>query len=386
MDIKHFTEMLRDKHFYDLNKMKYKYNEDIGEFLENLKELYYKEIPLHGFYGEKLVFTENHSAISQKTVRLLFKEQTEKYAVKSVEEEIISTCAIENIDVSRESVRNILKGFAPSDEQENRILGLKKGFEFISDRKNTINEENLYKLYIMCAGDFLVGDDRLEDGHYYRHDTVYIVSDRVEHQGLDYNKIPEYMKALIKFINEDDKINDLIKACIIHFYIAYIHPYFDGNGRIARLMHLWFLIQKGYQSALFIPFSSEIEKSRKAYYDAFTLIEENRKISRNTDVTPLISYFIDNVYNKICDKGVDIDTLSLYRDVLKEGKVTQKEKKLWEFVLSHYGTEEFSTKMLERDFSDAAYATIRDFVRKFEAFGLLNSIKYGSRVKYKIPE
>ena len=286
--------------------------------------------------------------------------------------------------MSRESVRNILKGFAPANEQENRILGLKKGFEFISDVKNRINEENLYKLYMMCVGDFLPEEDRLQTGYLYRHDSVFIVSDRVEHQGLDYRKISVYMEALMDFINEDDSIGDLEKACIIHFYIAYIHPYFDGNGRIARLLHLWFLIQKGYQSALFVPFSSEIEKSRKAYYNAFTLIEENRKISGKTDVTPIISYFTENVYNKFSEISGIADTLEAYRYMLKDGRVTEKEKKLWTFVLSYYGTEEFSTKMLERDFADAAYATIRDFVLKFEASDLLVAVKYGNRVKYRV--
>lgn len=105
----------------------------------------------------------------------------------------------------------------------------------------------------------------------------------------------------------------LIKAAIIHFYIAFVHPYFDGNGRMARLVHLWFLIQKGYQSALFIPFSSQIEKSRKAYYDAFTAVEENKNYSGKIDVTPFILYFINNVYNKM-DKGTTtLETLTAYR-------------------------------------------------------------------------
>ena len=92
------------------------------------------------------------------------------------------------------------------------------------------------------------------------------------------------MKALVEFANAKDDINDLIKAAIIHFYIAFVHPYFDGNRRMARLVHLWFLIQKGYQSALFIPFSSQIEKSRKAYYDAYATVEENKKYSGRMDV------------------------------------------------------------------------------------------------------
>ena len=53
-------------------------------------------------------------------------------------------------------------------------------------------------------------------------------------------------------------------------------------------------------------------------------------------------------------------------------------------MISHYGTDEFSTKQLEKDFGNAAYATIRAFVLKFEDMGLLVSKKYGARVKYAV--
>ena len=52
------------------------------------------------------------------------------------------------------------------------------------------------------------------------------------------------MGELVRFIHEDSDSNDLLKAALIHFYIAYLHPYFDGNGRMARLMHLWYLVQQ----------------------------------------------------------------------------------------------------------------------------------------------
>ena len=383
MDIEVFAKMLKDKNFCDCKKMKYKYGDDYGAFLQALNELYYKELPLSDFDGNKLKFMENHSAVNQNTVKFLLKSQDNCYGIKAAEEEIIATSAIESIDFSRDSVRKILKGMAPDGEQENRILGIKRGFEFIADTANEISEKNLYRLYMMTVGNFLGDDDKLTGGNYYRHDSVFIVSDRVEHSGLDHKKIPEYMKSLIDFANTDEGINDLVKAAIIHFYIAFIHPYFDGNGRMARLVHLWFLIQRGYQSALFIPFSSSIEKSRKAYYDTYTLIEENKKISGKIDVTPFILYFINNVYNKI-DGSFAAKTLTVYDEVLKNGKITEKEAKLWQFVLSLYGTGEFSTKQLEKDFGNAAYATIRSFVLKFEELGLLSSKKYGTRVKYKV--
>ena len=384
MDIKVFTKMLKDKHFADYKKMRYKYSGEFNAFLQTLEDLYYKTLPLSDFDGNNVVFIENHAAVNQSAVKLLLKSQDQHYGIKAAEDEIVATSAIESIDFSRDSVRKILKGMAPKDEQESRILGIKHGLEFIADTANKITEENLYKLYMMTVGDFLTDDDKLAEGNFYRHDTVYVVSDHVEHSGLDHKKVPKFMKTLITFVNAEDDINDLVKAAITHFYIAFVHPYFDGNGRIARLVHLWFLIQKGYQSALFIPFSSQIEKSRKAYYDAYTAIEENKKYSGKIDVTPFILYFINNVYNKMNEGSTAVETLTVYDDAVKNGKVTEKETKLWKFVLSFYGTEEFSTKQLEKDFGDAAYATIRGFVLKFEDLGLLSSVKYGPRVKYKV--
>ena len=383
MDIKLFLKMLKDKHFCNLEKMKYKYSGDFAEFLQTLSELYYKDLPILDFNGNNLVFIENHAAVSQNAVKLLLKNRNNYYGVKTAEDEIVATSAIENIDFSRDSVRNILKGYAPKNDQESRILGIKKGLEFIADTSNKITEENLHKLYMMTVGDFLEGDDRLNDGEFYRHDTVSIVGSQIEHMGVNYQKIPELMKVLIEFINTDDGINDLVKAAIVHFYFAYVHPYFDGNGRTARLMHLWFLIQKGYQSALFIPFSGLIEKSRKAYYDAFSAVEDNQIFSGVIDVTPFVLYFIENVYNKMNNST---DTLSAYDEAVKSGELTEKEVALWQFVISCYGTEEFSTKQLEKDFGNAAYATIRSFVLKFEKLGLLTSVKYGTRTKYKVAE
>lgn len=385
MDIKLFTQILGDKHFTDYKKMKYKYGKDFDEFLKDIEEVFLKLLPLLDFNGKNLVYLENVPVVLKNIDKFLMKSPRGNYGIKAAEDEIISSSAIESIDFSRDSVRNILKGFAPKDEQENRILGQKKGLEFIADTTNKINEENLYKLYMMTVGEFLDDENKLLPGNKYRHDNVYVVGDYgVEHSGVNHEKLPAYMASLIDFINAKDNINDLLKSAIIHFYIAYLHPYFDGNGRIARLVHLWYLIQNGYQSVLYVTLSSQINKSKKAYYDAFTKIEENAKISGKFDVTPFLIYFVNEVYNKLPAKSDSMATFAVYDEAIKAGKITQKETELWQFVLSSYGTGEFSTKQLEKDFGNAAYATIRSFVLKFEELGLLTSTKYGMRIKYKV--
>lgn len=180
-------------------------------------------------------------------------------------------------------------------------------------------------------------------------------------------------------------INELHKAAILHFAFAYYHPYFDGNGRTARLFHLWYLVQQGYPAALFTPFSRYIAENKDAYYKAYERVERNALIPGYTDVTPFLFYFCNEVYNRLQVDAVPPKTdLEVYQTALAEGKITEKERLLWEYVLSAYGAEEFTTKQLEKDFRNAAYATIRTFVMKFHEMGLLTARKAGNRVFYRV--
>ena len=242
MDAALFTKMLSDKSVLDLKKLGYKYPQaDMGEFVSLLKNGFYHPLPLKDFSGQKLVYLNSAAQVHLSAARILLTPQssTQLYGAKAMEEEIISTFTIEQVDFSRDSVRNILSGFAPADESENRIYGMKKGLEFISDPANRIAEASIHQLYETAIGAYLPEEDRLRPGSFYRHDSVYVVGSKVEHTGLPWQQLPERMGELVRFIHEESDSSDLLKAALIHFYIAYLHPYFDGNGRMARLMHLW---------------------------------------------------------------------------------------------------------------------------------------------------
>lgn len=387
MDASVFAKMLSDPGKLDLKKIGYKYGQqNLQEFLALRKQYFYQELPLHDFDGTSMVYLDKAVQISLSAARVLLTPQQSArlYGIKAMEEEILSTFRIEQIDTSRESVRRILSGQAPENDEEHRICGMKQGLEFIADRSHTITEGNLFRLYQMTIGGFLPEEDRLLPGHWYRNDGVTVVDGKTEHIGLPWQKLPTYMKELVAFAAEKAAQNDLIKAAILHFGLAYLHPYFDGNGRMARLLHLWYLVQQGYSSALFVPMSRFVEESCSRYYKAYTQVEQNQQISGVLDVTPFLVYFAESVYHRLGEDQPQPWTMQAFEEALRQGKVTEKERALWQFVLTAYASEEFSTKRLEKDFGDAAYATIRSFVLKFERLGLLTSVHYGNRVKYRI--
>lgn len=385
-----FAKMLSDKSITDMRKLSYKYPQaDMKEFVELLKSSgFYKQLPLPDAQGQPVVYLEGAIRVQLAAAKKLLTPQAgqQAFGLKAMEDEILSTFKIEQIDTSRSSVRKILAGTAPTDEDEARVYGMKRGLEFIADPAHRMTEENVHRLYQIAVEELLPQEDRLLPGKLYRTDSVFVVSDRVEHIGLSWQKLPEAMAQLMAFANTPTGQDELAKAALIHFYFAWLHPYFDGNGRMARLLHLWYLVQCGYSSALFLPLSRYIEQSRRSYYAAYTLAEQNAAVSGLLDATPFLVYFAGQVYNKLEPPVPDRDVMSAYRQAVESGGVTEKEQQLWQFVLSAYGEGEFSTKQLEKAFGNAAYATIRAFVMKFEALGLLQKCRCGSRNKYKLSE
>ena len=386
MDAMLYIKMLSDKSITNLKKLQYKYSTSgVAEFVQLLKDSVYTSLPLPDFHGNSCVYLKNIVQQTSAPAKILLLPQKDTYGKDAMEEEVYSTLAIESIDSSRESIRKIFKGYAPSGHAEDRIYSMKKGLDFICNKANAITEENIYRLYQIAIADFLDEEDKLLPDAHYRHDTVFIVGTKVEHTGIDHTKLPNHMKELVAFINAKDVMDDLQKAATIHFYFGYLHPYFDGNGRMARLLHQWYLVQQGYPSTMFVSFSYHINQTKTKYYNAYKLVEDNAKISGVIDVTPFLVYFAENIYNKVeAGNSVKPNIIEMFNDALKEGKITNKEKDLWNFVLSAYGQNEFSTKQLEKDFGNAAYATIRSFVLKFSDLGLLTATPYGNRTKYSI--
>ena len=388
MDGAKFAKMLSDKHLFELDRMEYKYSvSSVKEFIGLLRQNLAQPLPLADFSSDELFYLPNLAQISTNGMKQLLSvpASNQSFGLQAMTEEIHATFQIESIRSSRNSIRHILNGYAPRNEEESRIYGMKRGLDFIADRQNAITEENLHQLYQISSGDYLPDEDRLLPDHFYRHDHVYVVGGEESREGLPAQQLPDAMKRLVDFTNAKDGINELHKAAILHFAFAYYHPYFDGNGRTARLLHLWYLVQQGYPAALFTPFSRYIAESKAAYYKAYDRVEKNALISGYTDVTPFLSYFCNEIYNRLqVDAAPPQADLQVYQTALANGKITEKERLLWEYVLSAYGTEEFTPKQLEKDFRNAAYATIRTFVMKFHEMGLLAARKAGNRVYYKV--
>lgn len=131
----------------------------------------------------------------------------------------------------------------------------------------------------------------------YRDDAVFVwetKSQKPIYEGPHHSQIQALMDDLVKFINDDDELHPVIKACIIHLYFVYIHPFFDGNGRTARALSYMFLLQKGYNFFKFFSISSVVREEKSKYYKA---IDDTEKYE--SDLTYFLIFYIDMIIHSI---------------------------------------------------------------------------------------
>lgn len=126
----------------------------------------------------------------------------------------------------------------------------------------------------------------------------------------DADRIEGMMRELIAFIS-DSELHPILKACAAHFYLVYVHPFADGNGRTARALSYMMLLQSGYDFFRYFSISNIVANERGRYYRAMLNVEES-----DSDMT----YFID-CYSDMLSRAVAEMEKHLTSHVLAEQRV-----------------------------------------------------------------
>lgn len=115
-----------------------------------------------------------------------------------------------------------------------------------------------------------------------------IGKERVHYEAPEAARLKQEMKAFLEWYNADSDIDPVLKAGLAHLWFVTIHPFDDGNGRIARAIADMSLARSEKSSQRFYSMSSQIRQERNAYYDT---LEATQK-QDNGDVTPWLQWFL----------------------------------------------------------------------------------------------
>lgn len=118
----------------------------------------------------------------------------------------------------------------------------------------------------------------------------HIGKEKVHYEAPSADVLRQEMSYLIDYINNNNEINPLIKAGVVHLWFVALHPFDDGNGRIARALTDMLLAKNDNTSYRFYSMSSQIQKNRKSYYE---ILEKTQKGSM--DITNWLVWFLENL-------------------------------------------------------------------------------------------
>ncbi|WP_127531110.1 Fic family protein [Paenibacillus kobensis] len=205
-------------------------------------------------------------------------------------DEAYNSSVIEGAISTRKRTAEMLKKKEPPRDNSERMIynnyaAMMYILDYINDQNNVINEDSFIALHKIITEGTLDEEDVTDK---YRDDYVQVKdmsTNRVIYTAPRPEDVQWMMNDLFKFISDKSEFHPIIKALIVHFYIVYVHPFFDGNGRTARAFTVMYLLKEGYNFFKYLSISTAINKKKSKYYKAIEDCEQNP-----TDVT----YFLMN--------------------------------------------------------------------------------------------
>lgn len=213
------------------------------------------------------------------TENVLSDENRAQYLTSSLMEEAISSSQMEGASTTRRVAKDMLrKQISPRTKSEQMIFNNYHTIRFLVEHKS----ENLTSDLLLHIHELMTEKtlDNSEDAGRYRTNDEVVVENGITHEVVhtppSHTIIPEFIEDLCRFFNENDGnvfIHPIIRGVIIHFMIAYVHPFVDGNGRTARALFYWYMLRRGYWLTEYLSISRVISKSKKSYEKAFMFAE-----------------------------------------------------------------------------------------------------------------
>lgn len=111
--------------------------------------------------------------------------------------------------------------------------------------------------------------------------------EKVHYEAPDYSRLKGEMITLLNWFEKEPSIDPVLKAALAHFWFVTIHPFDDGNGRIARAIADMQLSRSEGSNQRFYSMSSQIQKERKEYYDVLEKCQKG-----NLDITAWMEWFL----------------------------------------------------------------------------------------------
>lgn len=313
-----------------------------------------------------------------------------RYELSSLIEEALRSSQLEGASTTRSVAKELIRTKRmPRNDSERMVLSNYHAMEWARENRDQhLSTSAVLELHSIVTQGLLGPADGA--GRFRRDDEKVRVVDNssgeIVHTPPPAALLPSRMNAMCTFANgtvsDEPFIPPVLRAILLHFWLAYDHPFVDGNGRTARALFYWSMLNQGYKIAEFISISRAIKNARSQYEKAFLFSEAD-----GNDVT----YFVLNQV-KMIRTALD-DMYEYVREKMKEqGEVERSVREEMQFnerqlaVLSHALRHDDAQFTVEghQAAHGISYETARTDLTSLADAGFLERTKIGKKF-YFVP-
>ena len=315
------------------------------------------------------------------------------YLFKSLLEEAITSSQLEGASTTRDVAKEMIKrGREPRDRSERMIYNNYQALLFTRQ----VVDQPLSKGIVLELHRILTEgtlDEPEAAGRFRTPEEPICVSDElgtVLHHPPAAGELETRFAALCDFANAKDSepfIHPVVRSILLHFWLAYDHPFVDGNGRTARALFYWSMARQGYWLAEFLSISRIIKKQPARYGRSFLYSETDDNDATYFILAQLriVSRAIQDLHRYLARKAAELsETARLIRQSEAiRSHLNHRQLSLLNHALKHpYAEYTFES---HRSSHNVAYGTARADLLELAESGLLIEGRIGRTYTFSVP-
>ncbi|MBI4039016.1 Fic family protein [Candidatus Daviesbacteria bacterium] len=302
-----------------------------------------------------------------------------KFRKEALERTVHHGTHLEGNPLSSEDVKDVLEGqeIVARDRDVQEIINYRNVLRFIDLVQTQIGQSGAYSFTLETVLEMhrLTTEKILPQGvGQFRVRQVVIKNSKtgqISYMPPPAVEVPYLMEDLINWINSDEakQVHPILKAAIIHYETARIHPFTDGNGRVARAVATLIMFLDGYDIRKFFSFEEYFDENPMQYYLTLQAVSNQLVLdTHERDLTPWLEYFIEGVaieLNRVKEKVQRISTDAKIRDKLGEQvMLNERQMLIMEYIHRHKGLSNKDFRKIFPDHSDDTVLRELKFLRQ----------------------